>query len=230
MTLQGENITLGLKLHNGISTSGLDYYFGYTYAGGDIKTERGVLMYYQNETVIWEKSSYHQSETIKYLNVYNSDSVTNKVSVYLGVTLIGKWELEAGERLEYVDGVGFTVKDANGLTKVIPITVTGGGDIPFSLQHEISGDPTITILPETTLLRVDPPTLIAALDIQMPGSPTSGKVIGILFGGTIDPRGEVVTELTFSSGTFYQGSTLTTANGSDYLEFQYTASQWLRIK
>lgn len=118
MRLEGENISLGLKLSSPVSVNPMDWYFTYSYPGIESKTISGLLIEHSRETIIWEKSSYNQVEVIEYFNLFNNDTTTNNITVYVGSKIIGTWELKTGERLEYINGRGWTVKNIEGLEKI----------------------------------------------------------------------------------------------------------------
>ncbi len=58
---------------------------------------------------------------VKYLSVYNADTAAITVTVRLNdnatTRIIGKWTLQIGETLEFVDGYGFKVLNTNGAIK-----------------------------------------------------------------------------------------------------------------
>lgn len=166
--------------------------------------------------------AYQEPLSVNSITLKNtSETDVSSICIYIDYELmIPCFSLAAGKTL--------TLNDIGQNYQMVSTSSSGGAT--FSLQHETDGAATITVLAATTLLWVDPTTAIAGLDIEMPSSPTSGWVLGVLFGTTIDARGTVATGLTFSGGTFYQGSTLTTAKGGDYIEYQYVSSQWKRIK
>ena len=101
-----------------------------------------------------------------------------------------------------------------------------------SVERYDDGRTSIEISDSTSELQIDPAALIDHLDLTFPAAPRDGKRIGIFFGGTLDPWSDVVTNLTFSGGTFYQQSTPTSAKAGDYLEYQFNQliNKWTRLK
>ncbi len=124
MTLEGENILIILEFASAISQKGIGYYFTHTNEKKFSKSESGVVLTYNRKIIIWEKSSYNLSEEIDSFIIINEDSVDHLVKLYLGESPIGEFLLAPNEKAVYDKGVGFIVKDSNGLQKTsVPIIV-----------------------------------------------------------------------------------------------------------
>lgn len=115
MTLQGNNITLGVLLESAIQTKPFDFYISYSSDKKDneSKTIEDIIVESNVVNIIHEKSSYNSFEKIDYFSIVNKDSVENNVTIYIGNNVIGNFKLKPTERLVYVDGSDFRIDGGN---------------------------------------------------------------------------------------------------------------------
>ncbi len=91
----------------------------------------------------------------------------------------------------------------------------------------------VTLNNATTWLVVNPASVLSALSVTMPATPTDAQRIEISFGGTLS-TGEVVTTLTLAANTgqaILESSTPTTVAAGETIAYRYNSSnlKWYRI-
>lgn len=147
---------------------------------------------------------------------------TGLLSVARGGTGTATPSLVAGTNITSITGTwpNQTINAATQGTAVVKQTHTSGA--------------TITLSNTTTWLVVNPGSLLAALTVTMPASPTDGQLIDISFGGTITASGSAVVTSFTVAGNSGQGIIGATAYGTvetdDHISYRYnsTNSKWYR--
>lgn len=104
----------------------------------------------------------------------------------------------------------------------------GGGGISV-VKQTYTGSSTVTVADSTTWLIINPASLVAALTITLPASPTDGQYVIVSFGGTITSGG-VVSALTISP-TPIDGSSPDYIMAGEHFGYRYNSdnSKWYRI-
>jgi hypothetical protein len=98
---------------------------------------------------------------------------------------------------------------------------------PEGVQIHTSGS-TVSVAQGVGKLMVNPSSLIAALTITMPSSPSDRDNLLIMFGGTITGISTVVTLLSFSGGSILGIVPTTQLAGSISYEYDASISKWFR--
>lgn len=124
----------------------------------------------------------------------------------------------------------FTAAGVNRWT--VTVANTGGGG-SVDVEEEITTGTSTVLGNTTTVVYVDPASVLATHTITLPDTPTDKQSVRILYGGTIAANSTVVTALTIAAGsgeTLYQSVTPFTANGGDCMIWEYRSSntKWYR--
>jgi hypothetical protein len=78
-------------------------------------------------TIVAAPSNASEQRVIKFVSVYNADTVANTATIKRDVSgterIIGKWNLNPGDSLIWSDGVGWYVMDSNGARKEVNVLI-----------------------------------------------------------------------------------------------------------
>ena len=154
--------TLELVLGSSVTTSQLPYYIAYvdsTSTTHNPSQDTGVS---NNTTIVTMLSTpvVATTRTIKYISIHNKDTTSKQIFIQINDTVntrtLVDFTLDAGDRIEYTDTVGFRVISSLGEIKTVS---TGNSITPASLTKvddtnvtlTLGGSPTTALLQGTSL-------------------------------------------------------------------------------